>query len=90
MLWNLMVARTDFNLEESGFHWLALSQILSGFDWPILGRILYASSHLLPPASGGLFPVLPFFPEDAGDMFLHNVGFSLNYKTLQPRRSYSS
>lgn len=32
---------------------------------------------------------LQFDPEDGGNMFIRNVGFSPNYTVLQPRRPYS-
>jgi hypothetical protein len=31
---------------------------------------------------------LLFYREDAGEIFLRNVGLSANYKALQPRRLY--
>jgi hypothetical protein len=39
-------------------------------------------------ASAGFLLALVFDPEVGGDMFLQNVGLSVNYMTLQPRRMY--
>jgi hypothetical protein len=40
-----------------------------------------------PGKAGGKLSLL-FYPEDGGDMFLRNVGFSPNFMELQPRDPY--
>jgi hypothetical protein len=40
-------------------------------------------------ASAGFLLGLLFYLEDKTDIFLHNIGLSLNYMVLQPRWQYS-
>jgi hypothetical protein len=48
------------------------------------------SPATLPPDSAAFLFGLLFDPENGGDMFLRNFGFSPTYKALQPRTLYSS
>jgi hypothetical protein len=50
-------------------------------------QIFNARVVCLVPASASILPGLLFEPEDLDDMFLRNVGLSLNQMTLQPRET---
>jgi hypothetical protein len=53
--------------------------------------VIPCSSELsFPTAYIGFLLGLLFDPKDGGDMLRRNVGFSMNYTALQPRRPYHS
>jgi hypothetical protein len=69
-------------------NWL-LPNVKRQFDLSVQHSGSIFSNHNLLSASDGILRGLFFHPEDGGDIFLRNVGFSSNYTAPQTTRPHS-